>query len=215
MSMKPASTGPKGNRLELADGLHVDMEFMPLKKITGVHTSLEHMCGIYSIQKLIFKETDQKDVQWTLLFQPLAVLKSGGKYTCLSSPSSYAALCQIYRPETQVLCVVVDAADVKCDMDELLKQNAELKTVLAIGRMAHRSLRRKMGRLINNLSDPAKCLLGGGRKSLRAICKNLKLSPNTFMVRGKPASDVDAEEPDHDLKTPVEQSKEEWRAPNE
>lgn len=213
--MKPASTEPKGSSPASADKPPASLGYVPLNKIGGVHTSLEHMCGIYFIQKSIFKESNQKDVQWTLLFQPLAVLKSGGKYTCLSSPSSYAALCQIYPPETQVLCVVVDAADVKCDMDELLKQNSELKTVLAIGRMAHRSLRRKMGRLINNLSDPAKCLLGGGRKSLRAICKNLKLSPNTFTTRGKPALDADAAEHDHDLKTPVDRSKKEWSASSE
>lgn len=213
--MKPASTEPKGSSPASADKPPARLGYVPLNKIGGVHTSLEHMCGIYFIQKSIFKESNQKDVQWTLLFQPLAVLKSEGKYTCLSSPSSYAALCQIYPPETQVLCVVVDAADVKCDMDELLKQNSELKTVLAIGRMAHRSLRRKMGRLINNLSDQAKCLLGGGRKSLRAICKNLKLSPNTFTTRGKPAPDADAVEHDHDLKTSVDQCREEWSTPSE
>ena len=72
-----------------------------------------------------------------------------------------------------------------------------------------------MGRLIHNLPDPAKCLLGGGQKTIRAICKNLKLSPNTLKVRGKPVVDIDAEESVHDLKTPVEKSKEEWGTPNE
>jgi hypothetical protein len=50
---------------------------------------------------------------------------------------------------------------------------------------------------------------------MRAICKNLKLSPNTFKVRGKPVVDIDAEKSAHDIKTPVEKSKEEWGTPNE
>ena len=213
--MKPASTGSSGNLLVLADGLQAHLELMPLNKISGVHTSLEHMCGIYSIQKLIFEKPCQKDTHWTLMFRPLAVLKSKGKYTCLSSPSSYIALCQIYPPESEVLCVVVDVIDTKCGIDELLRQNSEIQTVLAIARVAHRSQRKKMGRLIDNLSDLAKCLLGGGQKTIRAICKNLKLSPNTLKVRGKPVVDIDAEESVHDLKTPVEKSKEEWGTPNE
>lgn len=215
MSMKPVSTEPKGNCPALADGLQARLECVPLNKISGVHTSLEHMCGIYSAQKVIFEQACQRNARRTSILESLVVLKSGAKYICISDPSTYVALSQIYSPESEVMCIVIEAIGNKSDIDKHLRENSEIQTVLAIARVAHRSQRKRMGRLIDNLSDPAKCLLGRGRKTLRAICKNLKLSPNTFKVRGKAASGADAEEHDHDLKTPVDQSKEEWSAPSE
>lgn len=179
-----------------------------------MHTSLEHMCGIYSAQEIIFEKSRRKTPPWTLIFESLVVLKSGVKYTCISDPSTYVALREIYPPESEVMCIVIEAVGGKSDIDKHLRENSEFQTVLTIGRIAPTSLRKKIGRLVENLSDLAKCLLGGGRKSIRAICENLKLSPNTFKVRGKPASDIDAKESDHDLKTPVERSKKEWSTPN-
>lgn len=213
--MKPTSTESSRNLLALADGLQARLEIMPLNKISGVHTSLEHMCGLYSTQEIIFEKARKRDAHVGKIFASLVVLKSGAKYICISDPSTYVALNQLYSPESEVMCIVIEAIGSKSDIDKHLRENSEIQTVLAIARVAYRSLRKKMGRLINNLSDQAKCLLGGGRKSLRAICKNLKLSPNTFKARGKPASDTDAEEHAHDLKTAVEQSKEEWGTPNE
>lgn len=213
--MKLASTGSNGNLLALADGLQARLELMPLNKISGVHASLEHMCGIYSAQKLIFKESCRKTPPWTLIFESPVVLKSGAKYICISDPSTYVALSQLYSPESEVMCIVIEAISNKSGIDKHLRGNSEFQTVLAIARIAPPSLRKKIGRLAENLSDLAKCLLGGGRKTIRAICKNLKLSPNTLKVRGKPVVDIDAEESVHDLKTPVEKSKEEWGTPNE
>ena len=75
----------------------------------------------------------------------LLFLKSGAKYTCISDPSTYVALRQIYPPESKVMCVVMEAIGGKGDIDKYLRENSELQTVLAIARVAHRSQRKGWG----------------------------------------------------------------------
>lgn len=194
--------------LQVADGLRAHLESIAIDKIVGLHPSLSDAEGMCDVLYDILSGTGQPLSEVNAVLQPVTVLRIKGKYLCVSSPGDYIAMRLILPQDRHVLAVVLDSRDT-CAIDQQLRENADLQTVIAISRVARLGPRRMIGDLAGRLPTWAKKILGGGRASLSAMCGNLGISVNTIKKMAMPTRD-DASPERYDIQTPVGR-RNEWR----